>query len=182
MDCYNAKFIVITGGPGAGKSSLLEALACKGYQTMPEAGRAIIQSQRQIGGVALPDGDRLLYAELMLMWELRSYAEAGQYEGPVFFDRGVPDVAGYLKLCGLNAPGHVLRAAQTYRYNGTVFIAPPWREIYVTDDERGQSWAEAQKTYETMLAVYKSLNYEVIALPLAPVARRVDFVLSRLGI
>lgn len=44
------RFIVITGGPGSGKTTLIEALARAGFQTMPEAGRAIIQDQARIGG------------------------------------------------------------------------------------------------------------------------------------
>lgn len=33
-------FIVITGGPGLGKSTLIDALAAQGLRHMPEAGRA----------------------------------------------------------------------------------------------------------------------------------------------
>src|SRR3546814_4508836 len=33
-------FHVITGGPGSGKSTLIEALAVEGFDHMPEAGRA----------------------------------------------------------------------------------------------------------------------------------------------
>ena len=67
---------VVTGGPGAGKSALIEALSRRGVCSMPEAGRAIIREQVAIGGAALPWGDRALYAELMLGWELRSFHEA----------------------------------------------------------------------------------------------------------
>ncbi|MGQ3076085.1 MAG: AAA family ATPase, partial [Ferrovibrionaceae bacterium] len=37
--------IVVTGGPGSGKSSLIDAMAQRGFRTMPEAGRAIIRDQ-----------------------------------------------------------------------------------------------------------------------------------------
>jgi predicted ATPase len=33
------RFFVITGGPGAGKSTLIEALARAGFDVVPEAGR-----------------------------------------------------------------------------------------------------------------------------------------------
>lgn len=67
---------VITGGPGSGKSTLVEALAASGIPSMPEAGRAIIQDQVAIGGDALPWSDRHAFAELMLSWEMRSYRAA----------------------------------------------------------------------------------------------------------
>jgi len=41
---------VITGGPGSGKSTLIDALAGHGIFSMPEAGRSIIQDQVAIGG------------------------------------------------------------------------------------------------------------------------------------
>lgn len=55
---------VVTGGPGSGKSSLIDAMARRGFRTMPEAGRAIIRDQVGIGGSALPWADRALFAEL----------------------------------------------------------------------------------------------------------------------
>src|SRR3546814_2589932 len=80
--------------------SLIEALAVEGFDHMPEAGRAIIRDQVAIGGAALPWADRAAFAELMLGWELRSWHEAHDRAGPVICDRSVPDVAGYLRLCG----------------------------------------------------------------------------------
>src|SRR5580692_5406506 len=103
------RLFVITGGPGSGKSTLIEALAGRGIKTMTEAGRAIIQDQVTIGGEALPWSDRSAFAELMLSWEMRSYGSALELSGPVVFDRGAPDVLGYLRLTGLPIPSHVER-------------------------------------------------------------------------
>ena len=84
----------------------------------------------------------------------------------MIFDRGVPDVLGYLRLIGLSIPAHVERAAQMFRYNRRVFIAPPWRDIFQIDAERKQSFEEAQATYEAMIETYSGLGYELIQLPL----------------
>src|SRR5438045_1354229 len=92
-------FFIVTGAPGSGKTTLLAALSQAGHATSIEAGRAIIQDQVAIGGGALPWGDREAFAELMLCWEMRSYREMMGQGGAVFFDRGVPDVAAYLRLC-----------------------------------------------------------------------------------
>src|ERR1700722_2938769 len=105
---------VVTGGPGSGKSTLIEALAASGVPSMPEAGRAIIQDQVAIGGNALPWSDRQAFAELMLSWEMRSYRAALKLNGPVAFDRGVPDVLGYLRVSGLAIPAHMDRAARIF--------------------------------------------------------------------
>ncbi|MDL2268988.1 AAA family ATPase [Desulfosarcina sp. OttesenSCG-928-A07] len=167
---------IISGGPGSGKSALISALRQCGYRTMPEAGRAIIQDQVGIGGTALPWADRQHFAELMLGWELRSYHEALALEETIFFDRGVPDIIGYLRVCGLDVPRHIVTAAETFRYNRRVFMAPSWQEIFHEDEERKQSWAEAVATCEAMVSTYGALGYTVVQLPLVSVAERAAFV------
>ena len=175
------RLIVITGGPGSGKSTLVEALAGEGIGAMPEAGRAIIQDQLAIGGKALPWADRSVFAELMLSWEMRSYREAQRRTGRVVFDRGVPDVIGYLRLCGLPVPPYMEKAAEMYRYNRRVLIAPPWAEIFAQDDERKQSFAEAQATYRALVDTYPTFGYELVELPMASVEERVRFVMEAIG-
>lgn len=169
-------FIVITGGPGSGTSTLIDALAASGLRHMPEAGRAIIQDQVAIGGAALPWADRSAFAELMLGCELRSWREASALSGITLFDRGVPDVVGYLTLSGLTVPQHVRNAAALFRYNRRVFIAPPWQAIFGQDTERRQTWEEAEATYHVMVDVYSALDYELVDLPLATIEDRARFV------
>ncbi len=119
---------VVTGGPGSGKSTLIAAMGRHGIQTMPEAKKAIIQDQVAIGGEALPWSDRQAFAELTLRWEIRSYREALKVSGPVVFDRGIPDVVGYLRLNDLPVPSPVERAAQVLRYHHRVFVRRPGRK------------------------------------------------------
>jgi len=76
----------------------------------------------------------------MLSWEMRSYRQ-GLKQGntaPVLFDRGMPDVIGYLRLEGLDVPVHIQRAGELFRYNKRVFIAPPWPDIYRQDAKRNK--------------------------------------------
>jgi predicted ATPase len=174
------RFYIVTGGPGSGKTSLLEALRLRGYACSVEAGRGIIQDQVSIAGRALPWQDRSLFAELMLSWEMRSYRIAQEAGGLVFFDRGVPDVLGYLRLIGIPAPDHIKNAIQKFRYNQTVFIAPPWPEIFARDRERKQDINEAIRTYEAMVATYTELDYRLVEIPLTPVEDRVNFIVQHL--
>jgi predicted ATPase len=175
------RFYVITGGPGSGKTTLIDELRRLGYATSLEAGRAIIQDQQQIGGDAVPWRDARAFAELMLSWELRSYRTALATDEPVFFDRGIPDVIGYLRLIGLALPEHFANAARLFRYQPCVFIAPPWPEIFTADAERRQTFDEAVRTYEAMVRTYSSYGYILIELPRTSPAGRLQFVLERLG-
>ena len=172
--------IIITGGPGSGKSTLLNSLRAKGYPTAAEAGRAIIRNQVAIGGNALPWKDREAFAGLMLNWELRSWHEAAQSETPFFFDRGLPDIVGYLTLCNLPVPPHMKRATELFRYAHTVFIAPPWEDIYVQDTERKQSFGEAVQTYHAMAEAYGRCGSNLIRLPLCGPEERAEIILSSL--
>lgn len=174
------RFFILTGGPGSGKSTLIAALMAAGLQTMPESGRAIIREQVAAGGTALPWADRLAFAEEMFAWEIRSWRAAHELQGPVIFDRGVPDVVGYLNLVGLEVPAHIENAARSMRYASRVFVAPHWPAIYARDRERKQSMEEAEATCRAVTEVYVRLGYEIIPLPLAPVTDRVAFVQAAL--
>ncbi|AGB83253.1 putative ATPase [Serratia sp. FGI94] len=172
--------IILTGGPGSGKSTLIDALSQRGYACSTEAGRAIIQEQVATGGNALPWEDRQAFAERMLSREICAWQRAGSAETAYFFDRGIPDVAGYLTLCQLPVPAHLERAIAHFRYAERVFIAPPWREIYAQDTERRQSFAEAEMTYWIMRATYQQYGYRLLELPRAPLEERVSFMLATL--
>jgi predicted ATPase len=176
------RLFVLTGGPGAGKSTLVDALASAGYARSVEAGRSIIRDQVSIGGPALPWRDPGLYAELQLCWDIRSYRLARERHEPVFFDRGIPDVVGYLELVGLPVPAHMRKAVEVFRYDPLAFVAPPWPEIYGQDKERRQTFDEAERTFEVMTRTYAASGYELVTIPRASIGERVRFILETAGL
>jgi len=181
MSTIRSDRYVLTGGPGSGKTSLIDALAAAGYRRSSEVGREIIQEQVAGGGRALPWVDPMRFAEAMLQRELLRYESLVPADGPIFFDRGVPDVLGYLRVSGLTPTPSMLAAAGRVRYNRRVFILPPWPEIYAQDTERKQDLDEAIRTCDAMRAVYPSLGYELIEVPPGAIAARRDFVLREIG-
>ncbi|TQS71581.1 AAA family ATPase [Rhodobacteraceae bacterium] len=173
-------FFVVTGGPGAGKTSLITELARRGFHTIPESGRAIIHEEVARGGDALPWADRMAYAERMLERDLSAYSTAQTVSGSVIFDRGIPDIVGYLTLCGLPVPPHLAAAAKAARYNARVFLAPHRDEIFTQDAERKQTRAEAETTCAVMRETYAALGYEITELPCSGVGTRANFVTAQL--
>ncbi|WP_337248516.1 AAA family ATPase [Rhodovulum sulfidophilum] len=71
-------------------------IARRGFHTIPESGRAIIREEVANGGDALPWADRMAYAERMMERDLRANSAAQTLSGPIIFDRGIPDIVGYL--------------------------------------------------------------------------------------
>ncbi len=174
--------VIIAGGPGSGKSTLIAALEARGHACAGEAGRAILMHQTAIDGPAQHSRDAALYAELMLSWEMRTYDLMRDTAGPVFFDRGVPELTGYFELMGLAIPDHFRRAAALFRYHATVFVAPPWREIYRQDAQRRQDFDEAVRSHAALAKAYRDAGYQMVDLPRASPAARADFVLDMLAL
>jgi predicted ATPase len=106
---------------------------------------------------------------------------AEEQAGLVFFDRGVPDVLGYLRLLSLPVPDYMQNAAYTFRYNRRAFITPPWREIFRQDHERRQDFDEAVRTHDALAATYSALDYDLVEIPRVPVEQRIRFVLDNVG-
>lgn len=172
--------IVLTGGPSSGKTTLIEALAQRGFRTEPEAGRAVIKAEQARGGYALPWADRAAFAEAMLNLDLAAHARRTDVVEPTFHDRGIPDIIGYLALCDLPIPARLDEAARTRRYHSKVFIAPFWPEIFTQDAERHQDPDEARRTFDAMARTYPVYGYELVELPKVSVEARVRFILERL--
>lgn len=176
---HNPNLFVITGGPGVGKTTLLRELERRGFSCVPEVAREIIRQQVASGGDAVPWTNTARYTELMLQHSIEVYKANGSAASPIFFDRGIPDVLCYARLIGLEGSAGIEVACEKYRYNRMVFIAPPWREIYSTDDERKQSFDEAVRTHEVMVEAYRSCGYQLIELPRVSVEERAEFVAAR---
>jgi len=139
MGVSNPNLFVVSGGPESGKTTVLHELASLGFACAPEVARQIIREQAQSGGTALPWRDREAYTRLMLQRSIESYRTQTPASCLVFSDRGIPDVLCYPQLIGLSDPGFILDACRQYRYGPVVFLAPPWKEIYETDNEENRT-------------------------------------------
>ena len=175
------RFFLLTGAFGSGKSTLLEHLLLRGIRGVVEPTRPILAQQRSIRGNGLPDKDPRLFVELMFSRMLDTYQQSDALPGPIFFDRGIPDILGYAALFGFDFPPGE-NAAQLYRYNRQVFVAPAWEQIYCTDDERRLPFFLARKFGNDVRAIYERFGYTLIDLPCVSVEDRGDFILDHLGL
>ena len=167
-------FHVFTGGPGVGKTTLLRHLEGLGEQVVPETHRAVIAEQVAAGGRAVPWDDRAAYCELCVRRDIAKFDALADQTGRIFFDRGMLD--GF--DASWDAPADLVSAARMRRYNRKVFVFPPWREIYESDAERRQEWAEAQATFGRILGGLERFGYEALIVPPDRVDDRAAFVLG----
>jgi predicted ATPase len=177
----NPNLFVVTGGPGCGKTTVLLELEKLGFSYAPEVARQIIQEQVRSGGRALPWDDRELYTKVMLEQSIESYKRHASTSQVTFADRGIPDTLGYARLIGLEDQSAIQSACSDYRYARRVFFAPAWKEIYATDQERKQDFAEAQRTCDQILEVYQECGYEVVELPRIAPGERAEFIVEQIS-
>lgn len=176
------RFYVITGGPGVGKTTLIEGLRDLGFNTIDEDARKIIKNQVEIQGQGLPWKNKELYAQLMLEESMKSYDTVRLDSTPqiTFFDRGVLDALCYIKMEEIAVPEQWRERTASYRYNNSVFILPPWREIYTQDTERKQSWEEAVSTFQKMKQIYLDFGYTVVEVPKVTIEERIQFIVNKI--
>ena len=172
--------IVFTGGPGSGKTSVIELLYDMGYQYVPETGRRVIQTQVKSQGSALPWLDKAAFRDEMVFEEIRNYESFSGTE-ITFYDRSIIDSYGYSKLERIPISELLLAKCDEFNYFRKVFTFPPWEEIYKNDKERKQGFNEAIATYREMVSVYTYFGYELIQVPKASITERAQFIVSKLS-
>jgi predicted ATPase len=171
--------VVISGGPGAGKTTLLGELADLGYRTVEESARAIIAERLAAGESPRPDP--LAFAREILRRDVEKYGRFKESTDWVFFDRGVVEALGMLHNVSPLAAGELAAMLSAYPFHRPVFVLPPWEDIYATDAERDQTFAEAVDVHAKVVEWYRSCGYPIHEVPRLPAGKRAEYVLRILG-
>ena len=149
--------VLITGGPGVGKTTLLAELRARGHATVAESARAIISECQALGQSPRPDP--VAFAQEILRRDTEKYHAHSGESGWVFFDRGLVEALGMLhEVAPLSTVqlDDILRACP---FHSSVFILPPWKGIYTTDAERDHSSPWVEHVHGQLVQWYRSCGY-----------------------
>lgn len=176
----NSKKVVITGGPGTGKSTLINQLIKNGYTCLEEISRQVTSEAQKNGIDQLFLTEPLVFSELLLKGRIKQFEQAKALNSElIFFDRGIPDILAYMHYSGDTYPNHFTEACKNAVYD-TVFILKPWEEIYTSDKERYENFSQAQEIHDHLLSTYQQFNYNLIDVPFGTVEYRTNFILNAL--
>ena len=171
--------VILTGGPGVGKTTLLSAMGAVGHATVAESARAVI-SERLAGGMT-PRPSPLEFAREIVRRDIAAYAASPSSSAWVFFDRGLIDGLGLLSAAESLPEEQLKSTLGRYLFHSHAFVLPPWREIYRMDNERDQTFEDCLRIHERLLRWYRHCGVTLHEVPRASVEERVAFVLGKLA-
>ena len=175
------KKIALIGGPGTGKTTLINALKTKGFSCMEEISRQITLEAQEKGIEQLFLEDPLLFSEYLLLGRQKQFLEADTlHQQFVFFDRGLPDVVAYLDYLNSSYPDAFKTICRQHSYD-KVFILKPWEAIYEQDNERYETFEQALILHDFLVKTYTHYGYSIINTPFGTVEERIEFILNHLN-
>ena len=166
---------VITGGPGCGKTTVLEVLERIGYTVMSESARKLIMEETARGGRALPWDDWKGFQKAVLRMQL--VRENQVADDHVFLDRAAIDTVAYFRLHGCEPDAEVLDACSRNGY-AMIFLLEQLPR-YKTDGVRMEDHKTAMKIAVLVECAYVERGYTVIRVPVMPPVERARFILGK---
>ena len=170
---------VLTGGPCAGKSTLIDELARRGRSVIREAAReVIVEGRLHPGRGALEFQCEVLRRQLL--------AETTRPPGVVFADRGIGDHFGYLDhyrrtrgsdLSGTNFFRDLEGAWEEARARYRAVFVLEQSPRFLRESHRLEEADEARAIHEALEAAYRARHPRVIPLPWTPLEERTDALL-----
>jgi predicted ATPase len=174
------ELVVITGGPGTGKTTIIDGLIEQGYSCFPEISRQITLEAKKQGIEQLFLEKPLLFSELLLEGRKKQFNSAIQDQAEiVFLDRGIPDILAYMHYIGDSYPAFFDHACKEHNYS-KIFVLPPWQEIYISDEARYENYEQAKLIFTHLKETYQNYGYELIEVPKGTLEERIIFILNQL--
>ena len=174
----HSKKILITGGPGSGKTSLIDELKNKKFNCEKEIVRSLTLEGKKDGNDQLFLKEPLNFSKTLLDLRISQF-DKKQVKSITFYDRGVQDALAYLNFLKAKYDNDFIKKCVRIKYD-MVFILPPWKEIYKQDKCRYETFEESIKIYEEIIKIYHFFKMKTIILEKDSVNNRIKKILSYL--
>ncbi|WP_297803160.1 ATP-binding protein [uncultured Polaribacter sp.] len=173
--------ILLIGGPGTGKTSVLNELIKRDYFCFPEISREVTLKAQQQGIEQMFLAQPLLFSQMLLEGREQQFIDAIKSDSKlVFFDRGIPDIHAYMDYFKTKYPAIFIEKSKQYIYD-KVFHFSPWKDIHETDNERYETFEETKAIDVFLMKSYLDLGYNIIDVPFGSIDERTNFVLNSLS-
>lgn len=170
--------VVITGGPGTGKSSIIESLKKMNFNVFNESSREVTKKYKNNDSEQYFLSNPIDFSNILMDKRKKQFEEGSKSKNDYFFyDRGIPDILAYLNFKKIEYKSSMMKEILKYNYD-TIFIAEPWEAIYTNDSERYETYNELLEIDFHIKKMYKQLGYKIIILPKKSVNDRVTFILK----
>lgn len=168
---------VITGGPGSGKTTIVNLLKERGYITTFEHARHYLDTQRLKGRTVEETRKNQRKFQLgVLDMQIEQENEISP-DVLVFLDRAIPDALAYYRFLNLSVDEKLSKALRKVFYK-KIFVLDslPLKNDYARNEDE----AAQKKIHKLIIEVYESLHFPVVRVPVLPPEERVDFILKNL--
>lgn len=177
--------IVITGAPGTGKTSIIKKLEEAHFYCYHEIIRDFTLEAKENSDSRTFNTNPLAFVKdpfefniKILKGRIAQYLDSNNNDKElVFFDRAIPDVLAYMDFFKQTYTKQFTQACEAHMYT-KIFVLPPWQEIYISDNERLESFEEAKQIHYHLENTYRRYNYNIELVPFGKVEDRVNFVLN----
>ncbi len=167
---------VITGTVSSGKTTLIEQLADRGFQTVPETARQYIEREVSRGRTIDEVRENPVALQRSLNNATLKIEHGLRANDVLFLDRAFPDALAFCRVSGLN-PNEILADCFHHRY-ASVFLLDRFPV-----DQNGVRFHDdvtAAIIDEWLARDYSALGYSVVRVPVLAMEERLAFVLERL--
>ena len=169
-------WIVITGAPSSGKTTIIESLQEKGFRTEPEVARSYLKQLVEAKKYDSMRNGHILDLQKKL-FSLKCEREQGLPTNElIFFDRGLPDSLAYFNFYQLKTE-FIEDKLDYFHYEKVFYLAGL---PVINDEVRRETPEQAKQIGKEIWQAYLSLNYQPILIPAVSIEERLELILQQL--
>jgi len=181
MSLATLKKIVISGGPGVGKTTTIQELQKINYATIPEAFSVLYQEAQEKENLDIFCTDRTQLHHQVFEKQC-ALEKLHEDKTVILCDRSAVDIIGFTSYYKNHMSDHFFDAIAQHRYNLVFFLDPLPIHLYQNSDIRRESWHTSLIIHDHIKKGYEQLNYELINVPFGTIQDRLDFILNHLHV